>query len=263
MVYLSPEYIEVMYKANQLKSHLADKIVEKDFLINYICMDYKVEYLLKIGTIEYKKMLAQNDIEKLKRKIQIVKELEVFNEKEIDDMINEEFKGAQEIQKDLFEDINIAIDYSIDENRLTQEQVDDMNRDYSVIVHSWNPTINEKLSKEKQDLFETAEEAYREGNYKLLHNYVQLINEDELIEQGELVDLKNLVVKYQMLCKATDSVIQAIKNSFPYCEKPVLDDENLLQERKESLNKELNDANQELKKLKKEFKELKDDKNFI
>ena len=52
MVYLSPEYIEVMYKVNQLKSVLADKIVEKDFLINYICMDYKVEYLLKIGTLE-------------------------------------------------------------------------------------------------------------------------------------------------------------------------------------------------------------------
>jgi len=262
MVYLSPEYIEVMYKVNQLKSALADKIVEKDFLINYICMDYKVEYLLKIGTIEYKKMLAQNDAEKLRRKIQIVKELETFNEKEIDDMINEEFKGTQEVQKELFEDINIAIDYTIDE-RLTQEQVDKMNADYLIIVQSWNPAINENLSKEKQDLFDNAEKAYKEGNAKLLHSYVKLVKDEELIEQGEISDLKNLVVKYQMLCKATDSVIQAIKNSFPYSEKQMLEDELLLEKRKSELNEELENANLELKKLKKEFKELKDDKNFV
>ena len=139
-------------------------------------------------------MLAQNDAEKLRRKIQIVKELETFNEKEIDDMISEEFKEAQEVQKELFEDINIAIDYTIDE-RLTQEQVDRMNADYSIIVHSWNPAINENLSKEKLDLFENAELAYKVGNAKLLHSYVNLIKEDELIQQGELKDLKNLVVK--------------------------------------------------------------------
>ncbi len=258
MIFLSPEYVDAMYKANHLKDVLTDKIVEKDYLINYTCKDYKVDYMLKIGSIEYKKMIAQNNINKIKRKIKLIQQLETFDESEIDTMINEEFKEQTEAQKELFNDINTAINYSMEE-QLTDEQMKKMNLDYSVLVRSWSPALNEKIGIERARLFENAEIAYQEGNIQLLSNYVKLVEDDEIIQQGELEDLRVLIVKYKSMCQAVDSLIRAIKNSFPYNEREMLEDENLLRERKNELNNQVQLADEELKKLNKKLEKLRND----
>ena len=61
------------------------------------------------------------------------------------------------------------------------------------------------------------------------------------------------------MCQAVDSLIRAIKNSFPYNEKEMLEDENLLRERKNELNSQVQLADEELKKLNKKLEKLRND----
>ncbi len=261
MMLLNPEYVSLIYDVNHLRDMIAEKLVEKDYLINYVCRDYKVDYMLKIGSIEYKKMIVENDINKIKRKIDLIEELETFNEDEIDDMISNEFHEKSLIQMDLFSDINTAINYSMEDN-LTQTELDNLNMTYCMIVRSWNPTINISLPSRKLKLYKEAEQAYKDGNSRLLENYVKLIEDDEIVEQGEIQELKSTKHRYKILIQELDSVIRIIKNSFPFNERQMLEDEELLKKRKEELNNQIRELEEELKnqkaKLEKLIKEKRD-----
>jgi hypothetical protein len=255
MIFVNPEYVAYMYEVNQLKDMITDKIVERDYLIHYYCKDLKVDYMLKIGSLEYKKLLVENNVKKIKRKIELIKELEVFLEQEIDEIIKNEFADNTEIEKEMFADINIAIDYSMEEN-LTVNELDDLNSLYSVLVRAWNPALNMNLSDQKKSLYKEAEKAYKVGNIKLLESYSKLVEDDDAIEQGEIEDLKAAKERYNILLKENDELITTIKNTFPYNERDTLEDDNLLRRRKDKLNSETEELKEELAKLKEELNQL-------
>ena len=81
MIFLNPEYVILLHQVNQKKDELTDKIIEKDRLLAFICRELKMNYMLKIGSLEYKKMLVEDDIKRTKRKIEIVKKLKIVTEK--------------------------------------------------------------------------------------------------------------------------------------------------------------------------------------
>jgi hypothetical protein len=255
MIFLNPEYVTYMYEVNHLKDILTDKIVERDYLIHYYCKELKVDYMLKIGSLEYKKLLVENNVKKIKRKIELIKELEVFHEQEIDEIIKNEFIENTEIEKEMFADINLAIDYSMDEN-ITLDEIDDLNLLYSTIVRTWNPALNLGLSEQKLNLYKEAEKAYKVGNINLLEKYSNLIDDDDVIELGELNELKTAKERYNILLKENNELIRTIKNSFPYNERDILEDENLLRRRKDAINDETEELKEELTKLKKELENL-------
>lgn len=252
MFFVNPEYVVVLYNVNNLKDLLTDKIVEKDYLINYYCKNLKIDYMLKIGALEYKKLLAQNRVKKLKRKIELINSLEFFREEEVDELLKKEFEKNSKLEKEMFLDVNMAIEYSLKDN-LTDDEIEDLNVTYSVIVRSWNPILNTELSDRKIRLYKEAEKAYSEGNIKLLESYANIIDEDEIIEQGEIKYLKEKEKKYQKLLGEAEEVLKIIKNSFPYTEKDVLTEERETRKRKDKINKDVQELEEEIKMLEKDL----------
>ena len=55
MIFVNPEYVVLLHQVNQKKDELTDKIVEKDRLLAFVCRELKMNYMLKIGSLEYKK----------------------------------------------------------------------------------------------------------------------------------------------------------------------------------------------------------------
>ena len=68
---------------NDIKDSIARKVVEKEYLINYECKSLKVDFLLNIGTLEYKRYSLKNRINKTKRKIELLKDIEYYEINEI------------------------------------------------------------------------------------------------------------------------------------------------------------------------------------
>ena len=65
--------------------------------------------------------------------------------------------------------------------------------------------------------------------------------------------LKKLRKKYIEVLKITKREIRKLKNSFPYNQKVILDDENLYRRKKDSLNREIMEINLETKKIEKKI----------
>ena len=126
MFFVNPEYVVALYNVNNLKDLLTDKIVEKDYLINYYCKNLKIDYMLKIGALEYKKLIAQNRVKKIKRKIELINSLEFFREEEIDELLKKEFEENNKLEREMFLDVNMAIEYSLKDN-ISDEEIEDLN----------------------------------------------------------------------------------------------------------------------------------------
>ena len=141
-------------------------------------------------------------------------------------------------------------------DNLTDDEIEDLNVTYSVIVRSWNPILNTELSDRKIRLYKEAEKAYSEGNIKLLESYANIIDEDEIIEQGEIKYLKEKEKKYQQLLGEAEEVLKIIKNSFPYTEKDVLTEERETRKRKDKINKDVQELEEEIKMLEKDLLKL-------
>lgn len=255
MLFVNPEYVVVLYNVNHLKDLLTDKIVEKDYLINYYCKSLKIDYMLKIGSLEYKRLIVQNKVKKIKRKIELINKLEYFQEEEIDDILKSEFEEDSKIEREMFSDINIAIEYSLKES-ISSEEIENLNVTYSVLVRSWNPLLNKNLEERKKNLYKEAEKAYSDGNIRLLENYINIIEEDEIIQQGEINELLLEEERYKKLLKDVEETIRIIKNSFPYNERDFLMEEKLVRRRKDVINAETHSLEEELKDLEKNLSKL-------
>jgi hypothetical protein len=67
-----PEYEELMNQILKLKNELSQLLLERDELVYHICVNIESEYMLKIGVHEYKLLMLQMIILKIKRKIELI-----------------------------------------------------------------------------------------------------------------------------------------------------------------------------------------------
>ncbi len=255
MVVVHPEYAFLILEINDLKEQIADLMVEKDMLRYYICREIQIDYMLKIGALEYKLVVAENNYEKSLRKLEIVKEklakkLRV-NMDSIDRKINNEFKKKSKIEADMSDDIDFAIEVSSLE-LFDYDIIDEMNVDYFKLQKLYNPIFDLDFSEEKEKMFEKIQKYYKRKNYKKLHKLAESYDADDIF-QDEISNLKKLKENYTQILKNIKRDIRKMKNTFPYNQKIILEDENLCRRKKDSLNKEIMDINLETKKVEKKI----------
>lgn len=255
MYIVNPEYLKYLYELNNLKDNIAEKIVEKEYLINYECKSLKVDFLLNIGTLEYKRYSLKNRINKIKRKIDLLKDMEYYEINEINTMIEDEFENQNMIEREMFDDINIAVEYSL-KDEIGTKKLSNLNKYMSLIVRAYDPLLNKKLLTEKKDLFETAKVAYAQGDSRLLKRYVDLIDTDDLIDQANIEVLKKEITYYKKILNECVHMINIVKNSFPYDQKQLLQNEDMIRRKKESINNENIELESELKKYEKQLEKM-------
>ena len=256
MVVVHPEYAMLILEINDLKEEIADLIVERDMIKCYVRKDIQIDYMLKIGALEYKLMVAKNDYKKNLRKLEIIKEkvakkLDV-NMESIERKINREFKEQNKNEVEMSEDIDFAIEVSAIE-LFDHDMVDEMNVDYYKLQKLYNPVFDLDSSAEKAKMYEKIEKYYKKGNFKKLHKLAEDYDADDIF-QDEISNLKKLREKYMDVLKTTKREMRKLKNSFPYNQKVILEDENLYRRKKDSLNREIMDINNESKKIEKKIK---------
>lgn len=255
MYIVNPEYMVYLYKLNELRDNIAKKIVEKEYLINYECKSLKIDFLLNIGTLEYKRYSLKNRINKIRRKIDFLKDLEYYEIGEIDAMIEDEFEHQNMIEKEMFDDINIAIEYSL-KDEISSKKIQELNDNFCIVVRAYDPIIHKKISDKKIAMFETAKKAYAEGNNRLLKNYVELIEQDEIIDQDDIEIMKKEIGQNKQLLNECIHMINIIKNSFPYNQKQLLQNDDMIRRKKDVINEEIIQLESELKSMEKKLEKM-------
>lgn len=255
MVVIHPEYALLILEINGLKDEIANLILEKDMLICYECKDVEIDYMLKIGALEYKRVMAENNYEKALRKLEMIEEKvaknATVNIESIERKIKMEFKRQDKIETNMSEDIDFAIEMSALE-LFDYDMLEEMNIDYFKLQKLYNPVFDLEASEQKKKTYSKIEKYYQKGNYKKLHKLAENYDENEIF-QDEISNLKKLKQKYLLILRNIRREIRKLKNSFPYNQKIILEDESLCRRKKDNLNREIIEINIETKKIEKKI----------
>ena len=247
MVIVNPEFIKLIKETNSLKETLCHKIVERESLIFHECKNMKLEYMLRIGNLEYDLMKKQNELLVLKR----IKELEKtkkYSEEEIDKKVEIEFSEFKAMEKKLLNDIDIAIDLSMT-NLLENEEIKKLNDVYYKLQLILNPDLKISSTEKEDELFECVKKNYKKGNIKKLEKILEGYKDETIVDEYD--NLSKLRNRYSLLIAENQKIITKIKMSFPYNQKDTLQDNNLLRRKKDEINSKIYAYDEEIKKIKK------------
>lgn len=252
MELILPEYAKYIYEINYLRLKVARAIAHRDALKYHICKYIELDYMLKVGALNYKQNIIENKVNKAKRMLYYLKDIKV-KPQELPALIKKDFIEDDKEVEILGKAVNSAIDMSL-KKIPTEEEILELNSHYLILVKDYSPEINIKSTDEEKALFEEIIKAFKNGNVKAMKKY-EKCKKDELYFD-ELEAYKTEKTRLKEVLEKTDKEISEIKNSFPYTEKLSLQDENLFRRRKEGINTKIQELELELETLQKELKKF-------
>lgn len=261
-MYLDSDYAELIFDINKLKIEVAEKIVERDWLSNYVFPEIKYNYNLKLGANEAELFLAKINLNKIKRKIFIYKEYTKYNneidEDKIDAFLDKELKNEIHEYTLMQEGIKEAIEFT-HKDRKTKEYIDNLNYLYKKMIIKLCPLINLKNTRLENMLYYIVEDAYKNANINKILG-VNLLCEKSKINNDLYVDdfdnLLKLKKIYTKLLEENKCIILNIRSSEMFSNRTILNDEILLRRKKYDINSKIEEISREYTKLLKELEKL-------
>ena len=262
-MYLDSRYMQLIIQVNNLKKEVAKKIVEKEWLSNYVIPEIKYSYILKLGVNESELFLAELNIDKLRRKISIYDEQLKHNneilENEIDKLIDKEFKNKNNEYILLKKEIESAIEYT-QKDKQSNEYIDKLNLLYTDLIIRLCPLININNSILENQLYDILKNSYKDCNLNIMVRLKALCEQNHInqgLEIGDyeyMVKLKNV---YENVLEENKSTILKIRTSETFSNKTILKSEILLRRRKDDINEKIKEIEVEYSKLLKKLDKIK------
>ena len=252
MEIILPEYAKYIYEINYLRIKVAKSLAHRDALKYHICKYIELDYMLKVGALEYKQMIIENKVEKAKRMLYYLKEINIHPQ-ELSAIIKKEFEEQDKKIALMGEAVNDAIDMSL-KKIPSEDEIIEINSQYLVLMKDYSPEINLNNTEAENNLYQEIVSTYKACNVKAMKKYEKL-KKDELFFD-ELEAYRKEKIRLQALLEKVNNEIVEIKNKFPYTEKIELQDENLFRRRKESINTKIQLLETELEELQKELKKF-------
>lgn len=170
-VIVFPDFEKLKNEVERMRNELSMLLLERDELQFVICKNIETEYMLKLGSIEYRAYEAQCLSLRLKRKIELIQVKKNRQEKVIISAIEETLDiEFAEYQKRLDEQINKMND-ALKRSKaevLTDEGNKELKKLYHKIVKALHPDINPDVSQAQVQLFDNAVSAYKNGDLNTL-----------------------------------------------------------------------------------------------
>lgn len=252
MELIHPEYVLYIYEVNNLRMKAAEKIAYRDALVYHIGRDLALDYMLKIGALEYKLLDIKNKVLKNKRILELLEENVPFSD--VQKQIKKEFIENDCKVELMCEAVHKAIECSR-EHVLTEDEIIEINIFYIGLVRDFSPEINLKSSDQERMLFETIREKYVSGNIKELKKFEKFEKQELYFDELEGYKLEKK--RLDNLIENIDREIIEIKNQFPFTEKLEIQDENIYRRKKASINSQIEENEELYKELEKKIRKLK------
>ena len=248
-VIVFPDFEKLKNEVENMRTKLSMLLLERDELQFVICKNIEMEYMMKLGSIEYKAYEAQCVTLRLKRKIELIQTKKNRQEKvifsEIEEVLDSEFA---EYQKQLDEQIN-KMNEALKRSKaeiLTDEESKELKKLYRKIVKALHPDIHPDVSKAQFHLFDNAVQAYKNGDLNTLRIIGEMIGNDSLSQQYDdaLTQLTEEKNRLQNLLKVIKDSIEKIKSEYPYTMKEIIEDKGKTEIKKQELESILSQYNE-------------------
>ena len=235
---LFPSWTKLNEDVKRLKAELPLLILERDDLILVKCVNIKTIYMLKLGALEYKVYENECALLRARRKIQLIQAKinreEKINIKNIETILDTEFKEYQAKLNEKIDEINTAIEHNKGEF-LTKEEALEIKKLYSLIVKALHPDLNKDLGSEKIQLFYNAVNAYKNGDINTIRLISVMLEDNQEIKDLSSNELEKEKAKLESIIEEIHKTINETKSSFPYTMKEVVEDEEKIEEIKNDL----------------------------
>ena len=239
-IIIFPDLQKLKEDIERLRTELSMLMLERDELRFVICKNIETEYMLKLGSLEYKAYEAQCAALRLKRKIELIQarknRQEKINLAVIDKTLDEEFLEYEKKINEQVEKMNEALERSRAEY-LSEEDNKELKKLYRKIVKVLHPDINPAVTAEQVRMLDNSVNAYKNGDLKTLRIIDEMVGDHKLPEkhQDVLTQLKEEKERLDRMLTFIKESIAKIKSDYPYCVKDILEDENKVEQKKTEL----------------------------
>ncbi len=248
-VIVFPDFEKLKNEIEKMRTELSMLLLERDELQFVICKNIETEYMLKLGSIEYKAYEAQCAVLRLKRKIELIQAKKNRQEKvivsAIEETLDNEFAEYQKQLDEQIDKMNDALKRSKAEV-LSDEDNKELKKLYRKIVKALHPDINPDVSQAQVQLFDNAVSAYKNGDLNTLRIIGEMVGNNPLSEQHKdaMTQLVEERERLQGLLKSIRESIDNIKSEYPYTMKDILEDTEKTEQKKQELENILEQYNE-------------------
>ena len=244
-----PDFEKLKSEVEKMRTELSMLLLERDELQFVICKNIETEYMLKLGSIEYKAYEAQCAALRLKRKMELIQAKKNRQEtvilSEIEETLDNEFAEYQEQLDAQIDKMNDALKRS-KAAILSDEEYKELKMLYRKIVKALHPDMNPGVSKAQIQLFDNAVSAYKNGDLETLRMIYEMVGNNPLPEQHKdaMTPLIEERERLQGLLKSIKESMDAIKSAYPYTMKGILEDTEKTEQKKQELESILKQYNE-------------------
>ena len=152
-----PDFQKLKEEIEKLRTELSMLVLERDELRFVICKNIEMEYMLKIGGLEYQAYEAECTFLRLKRKVELIQAKKNRQEKVIlsviEDALDHEFLEYQKRLDEQMDKMNDALERSKAEP-LSEEESRELKILYRKVVKALHPDMNPEITDAQARLFE-------------------------------------------------------------------------------------------------------------
>lgn len=248
-VIVFPDFEKLKSEVEKKRTELSMLLLERDELQFVICKNIETEYMLKLGSIEYKAYEAQCAALRLKRKIDLIQAKKNRQEKiiisAIEETLDEEFAEYQKQLDEQIDKVNAAIKRSKAEV-LSDEENKELKKLYRKIAKALHPDINPDVSEAQVQLFDNAVSAYKSGDLGTLRIISEMVGNNPLSEQHKdaMTQLVEERERLEGLLESIRESIENIKSEYPYTMKDILEDTKKTEQKKQELESVIEQYNE-------------------
>ena len=248
-VIVFPDFEKLKSEVEKKRTELSMLLLERDELQFVICKNIETEYMLKLGSIEYKAYEAQCAALRLKRKIDLIHAKKNRQEKiiisAIEETLDEEFAEYQKQLDEQIDKVNAAIKRSKAEV-LSDEENKELKKLYRKIAKALHPDINPDVSEAQVQLFDNAVSAYKSGDLGTLRIISEMVGNNPLPEQHKdaMTQLVEERERLEGLLESIRESIENIKSEYPYTMKDILEDTKKTEQKKQELESVIEQYNE-------------------
>ncbi len=236
-IILFPGYESLKREVEKLRTALSMLVLERDELQYVECKNLEMQYLLTLGSLEYKIYEAQCILLRQKRKMELIQSRKNRQERvvltEIERILNCEFTFYQKKLEEQMGKMNDAIHRSQLET-LPQDQAEELKTKYRRIVKALHPDLHPQLGREALRMFQNAVSAYARGDLETIRVVDEMVSGSVFPDSGEDAARKLNEEKRRLtsLIGQIQQSIRNIKSAYPYTLKKCLQDAGWIEKRK-------------------------------